>query len=315
MNKFPERPAKTAAPFTPRRASGGFLFFPLFLLLAAALAGEELSLDQAIAASAVDIAGKLPPGTRVAVVAFESPHRNLSDYIMDEVTGALVDGSLEVADRNNLEYVYKELNYQMSGDVSDEEAVGIGKFLGARYVVTGELVDLGRRCRYRLNGINVQTARHESSTRLDVRNDGDFQELSAALQKAPPQAVRTASCGAADASTPQTAGTFLDRGIAFASRKDYEAAIADFSRAIALDPQNKIAYRDRGEAYYSKGDYDRAIADFGQAIRLDPADAVAYNNRGLVYRAKWDYDRAIADYTQAIRLDPADAAAYINRGD
>ena len=175
----------------------------------------EPSLDEAIERSAAAIASKLPQGTRVAIVAFESPHGNLSAYIMDELAGALVDGSLEVANRNNLEYVYKELGFQMSGEVDDESAQSIGKFLGARYVITGQLVNTGGRYRYRLNGINVATAIHESSTRLDVRNDRRFQDLFAALQKAAP-AVRTASYGGA--SGPKTAGTFLDRGITFASR-------------------------------------------------------------------------------------------------
>lgn len=195
-------------------------------------AGEP-SLDEAIEQSAAAIADKLPAGTRVAVVAFESPHGNLSGYIMDEIAGALVDGNLEVADRNNLEYVYQELGFQMSGDMDDESAQSIGKFLGARYVVTGQLVDTGGRYRYRLNGINVETAIHESSTRLDVRNDRRFQEMIATLQKAAP-VVRTASYGGA--SGPKTAGTFLDRGIGFASRGEYDLAIADFTEALKLDP-------------------------------------------------------------------------------
>jgi tetratricopeptide (TPR) repeat protein len=302
--------------------------------------GDALSLDDAIAASAADIAGKLPPGTRVAIAAFESPHGNLSGYIMDEVTGALVDGSLEVADRNNLEYVYRELNYQMTGDVSDEEAVGIGRFLGARYVITGQLMDLGDRCRYRLNGINVETARHESSTRLDVRNDRAFQRMSAALQKAAP-VVRTAGYGAAGAA-PRTAGTFLDRGIMYAGRGEYDLAIADFSEAIRLDPDLSAAWMLRGRALFAgvsyitdigdnfsnvgsvhtggkvsdakKAVYDRAIADFTQAITLDPKNKFILWERGVAYADKGDYDKAMADYGQAIRLDPEYAPAYNSRG-
>jgi tetratricopeptide (TPR) repeat protein len=302
--------------------------------------GDMLSLDDAIAASAADIAGKLPPGTRVAIVAFESPHGNLSAYIMDEVTGALVDGSLEVADRNNLEYVYKELNFQMSGDVSDETAQAIGRFLGARYVITGQFMDLGRRCRYRLNGINVESARHESSTRLDVRNDRDFQEMFAALQKTPP-VVRTASYGTGGAA-PATAGAFLDRGIMYAGRGEWDLAIADFGEAIRLDGDLAAAWLLRGRALYAsvskvigvnenfsgvtslgtdgkvsgarKAVYEAAIADYSQAIRRDPENAAAYNNRGRAYADTGDYDKAITDLNQAIRLDPKYADAYTNRG-
>jgi hypothetical protein len=45
---------------------------------------------------------------------------------------------MEVADRQTLGYVYKELNFQMSGDVSDKSARSIGKFLGADLVIRSE---------------------------------------------------------------------------------------------------------------------------------------------------------------------------------
>jgi tetratricopeptide (TPR) repeat protein len=319
------------------------------LLLAAALfscatadrgAGGIPSLDEAIEQSAADIAAKLPQGTRVAIAAFESPEQNLSGYIMDEIAGALADSSLEVADRNNLDYVYKELDLQTSGEVSDRNAQEIGKFLAARYVITGQLVNLGGRYRYRLNGINVQTAIHESSTRLDVRDDRNFETMLAALRDAAP-VVRTASYGAGK--PPQTPGRFLDRGITFASRGEYGMAIADFTQAINLDPDMQAAWMLRGRALYAsvsrvtgvdenfsgvstefvsgaavteekKAVYDRAIADFTQAIRLDPDSASAYIERGGAYDAKGYHDQAIADYSQAIRLAPDYYSAYSVRG-
>jgi tetratricopeptide (TPR) repeat protein len=303
-------------------------------------AGGGLSLDEAIAQSAGDIAAKLPAGTRVAIVAFESPQGNLSGYIMDEITGVLVDGSLEVADRNNLEYVFKELNFQMSGEVSDESAQAIGKFLGAGYVITGQLVHLGGRYRYRLNGINVETAIHESSTRLDVRNDRDFERMFAALRDGAP-VIRAAGYG--EGRPPQSPGTYLDRGIMFASRGEYDMAIEDFTQALTLNPDLQAAWMLRGRALFASvskvtnvGDnfsgvntistegqavsadrravYDRAIGDFTQAIRLDPNNKTAYRERGDAYYRKGDHDRAIADHTQAIRLDPAYDAAYNSRG-
>jgi tetratricopeptide (TPR) repeat protein len=303
---------------------------------------HELSLGEAIAQSAAAIADKLPAGTRVAVIAFESPHGNLSGYIMDELVGVLVDGSLEVADRNNLAYVYRELDFQMSGDVNDKSAQSIGKFLGAQYVITGQLVDTGGEYRYRLNGINVETAVHESSTRLEVRNDRRFRELAAALQQAAPE-VRIASYGVEGSPAPRTPGTFLDRGITFASRDEYALAIADFTEAIRLDPDMAAAWLLRGRAQVAsaalvtgvgenfssigttitkgaavsetkEAAYDRAIADITEAIRLDPGNARAYQERAGAYHQKGDYDRAIADFTKAIQLDSEYHAAYNNRG-
>ncbi|GHU02249.1 hypothetical protein FACS1894147_03730 [Spirochaetia bacterium] len=275
--------------------------------------GDGVSLDEAIEQSAEEVAAELPRGTRVAIVAFTSEHENISNYLTDELTGALVDGNFEVADRRNLAYVYKELGFQMSGDVSDETAVSIGKFLGASYVITGQLVKAGDRYRYRLAGINVETAVQESSTRLNVRNDRSFQSLLADARYAR-LTVSSADYGESTSAQPQTAGAFLDRGISFARNGDYDTAIEDFNEAIRLDSKLAAAYFTRGYAYSVKGDNDRAIADYTQAIRIDPDDASAYYNRGNAYANKKDYDRAIADYTQAIRIYPDFAKAYYNRG-
>jgi hypothetical protein len=78
--------------------------------------GDGVSLGEAIEQSAEKIAADLPAGSQVAIVAWESPSPGFSDYVMEELTGALVDRDMEVADRQNLEYVYKELNFQMSGE-------------------------------------------------------------------------------------------------------------------------------------------------------------------------------------------------------
>jgi tetratricopeptide (TPR) repeat protein len=273
---------------------------------------DALSLDEAIERSATELAAELSGGTRVAIVAFSSEHENLSNYIMDELTGALVDGSLEVADRRNLAFVYKELGFQMSGDASDESAVSIGKFLGASYVITGQIVKAGNRYRYRLAGINVETAVQESSTRLDVRDDRAFQSLLADIRN--DSVATTAADYGESAVTAKTIGAHLDRGILFATRRDWDLAIAEFTEAINLDSGLMSAYMLRGRALNAsvsyvtdinedfsgfssfflqqnasdeqKAVYDRAIADYNQAIRLDPNDVNARNNLEIVRRAR-----------------------------
>ncbi len=101
--------------------------------------------------------------------------------------------------------------------------------------------------------------------------------------------------------------------LAYAAKRDYDRAIADYDKAIELDPANALAYNNRGRAYADKGDHDRAIADYDKAIQLDPKFAQRLQRRGNAYFAKGDYDRAIADYDEAIKLDPKYAFAYHNR--
>ena len=142
-----------------------------------------VSLMEAVEQSAKKIAEELPPKSRVAIVAFESPNDNLSGYIMDELTGALAGRGMEVADRRSLEYVQKELNFQMSGAVSDETAQSIGKFVGAQAVITGQLISQGKLYRYRTSAINVEKATVASVVRLDVDNDKTMKNLLASLAK------------------------------------------------------------------------------------------------------------------------------------
>ena len=112
--------------------------------------------------------------------------------------------------------------------------------------------------------------------------------------------------------TPKTAEEFLDRGIKYGQKGNYDRAIADYNEAIRLDPNFAKLYNNRGVAYAYKRDYDRAITDFNEAIRLDPDFVDVYNNRGGMYYDMKDYDRAIADYTEVIRLDPNNTDAYDN---
>ena len=136
-----------------------------------------ISLMNAIEQSASEIAGELQPNSRVAIVAFESANDNLSEYIMEELSAELLKNKIRVVDRQNLQHIQQELNFQMSGYVSDESAMSIGKFLGATEVITGELIDVGETYRYRLSVIDVEEARRGMLIRYDVRNDKAMRRL------------------------------------------------------------------------------------------------------------------------------------------
>jgi tetratricopeptide (TPR) repeat protein len=112
---------------------------------------------------------------------------------------------------------------------------------------------------------------------------------------------------------PENGNVYYNRATAYASKGDYDRAIADFDRAIELDPANGSAYNSRGIAHRHRGEYDQAILDHTRAIELDRTDEKAFNNRGLAYSRKGDANRAIADYTKAIELNPRYAAPYNNR--
>jgi hypothetical protein len=129
-------------------------------------AGTILFLDEALEESAAEIAGKLSPGTRIVIAAFDSEYENLSAHIMDSLAGMLMDRGLEVADRRNLAYAYRSLKFRISGNASREAVVSAGKFLGTRYIITGQLIKSEEQYYYHLSLINVETTMQEQAVRL-----------------------------------------------------------------------------------------------------------------------------------------------------
>jgi tetratricopeptide (TPR) repeat protein len=75
-----------------------------------------------------------------------------------------------------------------------------------------------------------------------------------------------------------------------------------------------VSYHERGIAYASKADWDHAIADQTEAIKLNPSLAAAYLSRASAFSRKGDNDLALADSNDAVRIAPKNAANYAFRG-
>ena len=106
------------------------------------------------------------------------------------------------------------------------------------------------------------------------------------------------------------------RGWECVDRKDYDGAIAHFTKVLQVVPDDVAALIDRGKAYGKKDgkeDEDRALADLNRAIELDPKNAAAWAQRGTIWRDERDDSRVGADCDEAIRLDPALAAPHLTR--
>jgi tetratricopeptide (TPR) repeat protein len=84
------------------------------------------------------------------------------------------------------------------------------------------------------------------------------------------------------------------RGVAYAKKRDYDRAIADYTRAVRLDPQDGYGFFHRGEAFHDTGDYGRAITDLSQAIALKvEADAAKVSEAALPGRAATDPSKGL----------------------
>jgi tetratricopeptide (TPR) repeat protein len=92
--------------------------------------------------------------------------------------------------------------------------------------------------------------------------------------------------------------------------------LADYAAALHLDAGSVDAYINRGVAWAAKGEYDRALADYAAALSLDPGKANAYNNRAWLWAtcpdAKHrDGKQAVASATRACELSGWTEARHI----
>jgi TolB-like protein len=134
----------------------------LFLTLSAAPLWSQtaLTLDQALKNHGNALVDRLPQGSVVAILNANSSNMNLSDYIIDELSSYITtDGRLVVVDRQNIQVLQSELQFQMSGDVSDETAQRIGQMIGAQIIISGSLSQIGSAYRLSIRAIEVETAR------------------------------------------------------------------------------------------------------------------------------------------------------------
>jgi len=147
-----------------------FVFLSVFVT--GILSAQELTLDEAINRAAKDIEEELPQRALVLVLSCASPSVAFTNYVLEELTDQLVIGrKVSIVDRQNLTAIRTEMDLQLSGEVSDESALSIGRLLGAHYIVAGSLTERGINYRLRFRIISIETARIISSVIIDIKND------------------------------------------------------------------------------------------------------------------------------------------------
>jgi hypothetical protein len=133
---------------------------------------SQMTLDQAIAGAAQELNSKLYPGTIVAVVNFNSNSERMTTFVIEELNRLFVQAQIfAIVERNQIDLVREELDFQMSGEVSDETFQGIGHMLGAESIVTGSIERVGKIYRFRVWAIDVRSAQIGASYSANVEND------------------------------------------------------------------------------------------------------------------------------------------------
>lgn len=155
-------------------------------------------------------------------------------------------------------------------------------------------------------------------------------EREGAQGDAPPEPARGEAGAPASASAPAKPATaaaldaagYSRRGSASMARRDFNAAIADFSKAAELEPKEARHLYDRALARLQNRQPVLGMADLGEALKLKPDDQDALLLRGELYLSTRDPARARADFEAALRQASGDPAlrmriarAYVQAGE
>lgn len=102
--------------------------------------------------------------------------------------------------------------------------------------------------------------------------------------------------------------------LSFRYAHTWESSETLWSKAIDAYPSDFYAYGQRAGWHVSQGNFDAALADYDRAIERNNRFAKLYNNRGKLHMDAGNAQQAVADFSNAIKLDANLVEAHTNIG-
>ena len=118
-------------------------------------------LDTVIEKTFGTLSQRLQSGMRIALLPPGSTDKGAADYVFTELYGKFINASYNMTDRADINLALGEIDFGMTGLVSDDTAARIGHILGAQVIVFGDMPELGTLGRQRLvfRALEVETGR------------------------------------------------------------------------------------------------------------------------------------------------------------
>jgi tetratricopeptide (TPR) repeat protein len=130
-----------------------------------------------------------------------------------------------------------------------------------------------------------------------------------------PEFINIASDGLDRIDAPATDYYRLfDVAVQFADKKQYDAAVPAWKKALELNPEDSRGHNNLGVALFESGKIDEAIIEYRKSLELNPNSSLAQNNLGSALAEKGDLDEASVHLEKAVELNPDNAAAQVNLG-
>ncbi|RKF56669.1 Heat shock protein sti1-like protein [Golovinomyces cichoracearum] len=91
------------------------------------------------------------------------------------------------------------------------------------------------------------------------------------------------------------------------AEKNFDEAISKFTEAIAIEPKNHILYSNRSAAYASKKEYQNALADAENVTKLNPDWSKGWGRVGAAKHGLGDLTGAREAYEKGLKIDSNNA--------
>lgn len=157
------------------------IFTLMFSLIGVAVSFSQskgVTIDNALTQAAEKFSSSLKNRTTVAILGISSSYNELSEYMLGELTTDIVQlRKLQVVTRANLDVIKKEMNFQLSGEVSDETMQQLGAKTGAQTVISGTFKPLGTLYVLDIQAFDVTTATIQDTYRSNVVSDETLELL------------------------------------------------------------------------------------------------------------------------------------------
>ena len=148
------------------------ILIPLLFLLTAWLPAQHMNLENAIEHAARAVEEDLPQGTRVAVLNFASASDEFTNHVIWKLHERLALGrKVSLVDPQVHALVAQLMHLQASRELSDHSAQTIGRMLGARSIISGNLTSFGTFYRFRVRVIDVETAAAKTQVSYELGVD------------------------------------------------------------------------------------------------------------------------------------------------
>jgi hypothetical protein len=152
---------------------------------------------------------QLPKGNKLVILNIQSEFPALSEYIIDELIANTVnDRVFSVVDRQQLNTIRAELDFQMSGEVDDDTAQALGRMAGAQIIISGAVSRIGDLYRLRVRALSVQSAQIAGQFNRNIPDSPVVAALVKSKGSAKPKATAetTGNNAGKDSSTPTQGG-------------------------------------------------------------------------------------------------------------